>query len=283
LPALSQRNRADSLPFAALLGNFYFVSIFEIRRPSNASAKDSRRSQFQKSVVPMVHDGHCKRKLGDVWAQLVLSAFTLLVPPLGMVAGVMYLSPPPQAPEHQVAERADMRSHLAASQHPVIVERPPLDDGPAAFPHGQITKDPTRFKGQLEVEHPPATVIADLAGKAPQGPATSRRLAARATTPVAAVEDPAASDRSAPRANESGTWMVQLSAQATEDAALSAFHAAQAKYAALAGYQVLIRKKDQGSRGVFYAAQVGPLARDEASGLCSRIKSAGGKCFTLEN
>jgi hypothetical protein len=38
-----------------------------------------------------------------------------------------------------------------------------------------------------------------------------------------------------------------------------------------------------GVRGVFYAAQVGPLARDEANGLCSRIKSAGGKCFTQEN
>ena len=62
----------------------------------------------------MVHDGHGKRKLGDIWAQLVLSAFTLVVPPLGMAAGVMYLSsPPPQSPEHQVAERADMRPELA--------------------------------------------------------------------------------------------------------------------------------------------------------------------------
>ena len=43
------------------------------------------------------------------------------------------------------------------------------------------------------------------------------------------------------------------------------------------------RKKDRGRRGVFYAAQVGPLARDEANGLCSRIKSAGGKCFAQEN
>jgi cell division septation protein DedD len=115
--------------------------------------------------------------------------------------------------------------------------------------------------------------------------AASRRLPARATTPVAAVEEahPAASARSAPRVNESGTWVVQLSAQTTEEEALSAFRAAQAKYAALAGYQVLIRKKDQGGRGVFYAAQVGPLARDEANGLCGRIKNAGGKCFTLEN
>jgi SPOR domain len=77
--------------------------------------------------------------------------------------------------------------------------------------------------------------------------------------------------------------VVQLSAQSTEEQAHLALHAAQAKYAVLAGYQVLIRKKDQGGRGVFYAAQVGPLARDEANGLCSRIKSAGGKCFTLEN
>jgi cell division septation protein DedD len=100
---------------------------------------------------------------------------------------------------------------------------------------------------------------------------------------AAAVEGPAASVGSAPRANQSGTWVVQLSAQATEEGALSAFHAAQAKYVALAGYQVLIRKKDQGARGVFYAAQVGPLARDEANGLCGRIKSARGKCFTLEN
>ena len=232
----------------------------------------------------MVHDGHGKRKLGDIWAQLVLSAFTLVVPPLGMAAGVMYLSsPPPQSPEHQVAERADMRPELAARQHPVIVGRRPLDERPAAFTQTQIAKDPRRFEGPLQVETP--TAIADLAAKAPgQVPAASRRLPARATTPVAAVEDQAASTRSAPRGgNESGNWMVQLSAQTTEEEALSAFRAAQAKYAALTGYQVLIRKKDQGARGVFYAAQVGPMARDEANGLCNRIKSAGGKCFTLEN
>lgn len=56
--------------------------------------------------------------------------------------------------------------------------------------------------------------------------------------------------------------MVQLSAQRTEEEAQSAFRAAQAKYAVLAGYQVLIRKKVQGRRRVFCAAQVGPLPRD---------------------
>jgi hypothetical protein len=70
----------------------------------------------------MVHDGQSKRKLGDIWAHLVLSAFTLLTPPLGMAAGVMYLSSPkPQGPEQQVAQEADKRPELAASQHPVIL------------------------------------------------------------------------------------------------------------------------------------------------------------------
>jgi SPOR domain len=45
----------------------------------------------------------------------------------------------------------------------------------------------------------------------------------------------------------------------------------------------LIRKKDQGERGVFYAAQVGPLARDEANQLCETLKSAGGSCYIQRN
>jgi hypothetical protein len=75
--------------------------------------------------------------------------------------------------------------------------------------------------------------------------------------------------------------VVQLSAQKAEEEAQSAFRAAQAKYAMLAGYQVLIRNKDQRGRGVFYAAQVGRWLAYEANGLCSRIKRAGG--FTQQN
>jgi cell division septation protein DedD len=47
----------------------------------------------------------------------------------------------------------------------------------------------------------------------------------------------------------------------------------------LAGYQLLVRKKDQGERGTFYAAQVGPLPRSEANELCDNLKSAGASCF----
>jgi hypothetical protein len=126
----------------------------------------------------MVHDGQSKRKIGDIWAHLVLSAFTLLVPPLGMAAGVMYLSsPPPRGPEQQLAEPANMRPELAASQHLVTVERRTLDEGPAAFTQSQITKDPMGYKEPLQIETRPATAIANLDAKIPeQVPAASPEI-----------------------------------------------------------------------------------------------------------
>src|SRR5437016_3186848 len=95
--------------------------------------KVSLRCQLHKLLVLMVHDVQSKRKLGDIWAQLLLSACVLLVPPLGMAAGVMYLrSAPPQGPEQHVSERADMRPELAASQHPVFAEQRTFDEAPSA-------------------------------------------------------------------------------------------------------------------------------------------------------
>jgi cell division septation protein DedD len=217
----------------------------------------------------VVQDGQSKRRLGDIWAHLVESTCVLLVPPVVMAVGAMYLgSPSPQGPERQKAERANMEPELAGSEHRVIAERRPFDDGPPPFPQSQIAKDLARYKAPVKVGPASVTVSANLAADVPeQLPAASRGRATTSFSAAAAVEEAhaAASTRSSPRANESGTWVLQLSAQSTEEQAHLAVHTAQAKYAVLAGYQVLIRKKDQGGRGVFYAAQVGPLARDEAT------------------
>jgi SPOR domain len=252
----------------------------------------------------MVHDGQSKRTPGNVCAQLLLSACVLLVPPLLMVAGMMYVGSSPEDAGQQVeAERTDKRPELAASvavasaeRHPVISEPSSVAEGPApASTQKQISKDSTRYKGPVtvgdgseqsltvELENSQTAAVADLSSKAPeQLQAERRRSPARSATPhlpdaVAAVEE--AQPASPPGTNEGGNWVVQLSAQRTEEDAQSAFRTAQAKYSVLAGYQVLIRKKDRGRRGVFYAAQVGPLPRDEANGLCNRIKSARGNCF----
>ena len=249
----------------------------------------------------MIPDGPSKRKLGNVCAQLLLSAIVLLVPPLLMVAGVIYLGPTEGAGQKIGAERADKRPELApslalmsAEQRPVIVEPGSVAGAPASNTQKQITKDSTRYIGLVtvedgneqltttDVEPPEPAAVADLSRKIPeQLPTEIRRSRTRSTDTVAAVEElqPALP----PGTNESGNWVVQVSAQRTEEEARSAFRVAQSKYAVLAGYQVVIRKKDRGRHGVFYAAQVGPLSPEEANGLCSRIKNAGGKCFTQEN
>ena len=256
--------------------------------------------------VPMIPGGESKRKLGDVWPQLVLSAGVLLVPPLAMMAFVMHFgSPSSQGVGQQVVERADGRqlatsfALASADQHP-ITERRRVADGPAASTLNQTTKDPTRYAPAGTRSGPsvraevmvPTDISANLSAKvSEQLPDARRRSPVGATaslavpqTAIEAIEESHASASARPtsRANEAGAWVVQLSAQKTEGEAQSAFQAAQAKYSLLAGYQFLVRKKDQGKRGTF-SAQVGPLPRDEANGLCDNLRSAGANCFIQRN
>jgi cell division septation protein DedD len=239
----------------------------------------------------MIPGDESKRRLGDVWRQLLLSAGVLLVPPLVMTAFVMHFGfPSSQGVEQPATERADRRqlatsfAPASADQHP-IAERTPVSDRP-----NQNTKDPTRYTLESE-QSVIAEVMAstDISGKvSEQSLDAGRRSPARATASlavpqkaIAATEElhPSASARLTPRADETGGWFVQLSAQKTEGEAQSAFRAAQAKFSVLAGYQLLVRKKDRGERGTFYAAQVGPLNRGGANELCDNLKRAGAGCF----
>jgi hypothetical protein len=169
----------------------------------------------------------------------------------------------------------------------------------AAAPAGAPTGEPRRVRTVTIHADPAAPAGVGVAPAAPS-PAAPRAAAPRPAAPsqaaaplalapqsqpsVAAVEPtrpPAPPRAAAPR--EGAGWVVQLSAQKTEGEAQSAFRAMQTKYSMLGSYQPLIRKKDQGDRGVFYAAQVGPLAREEANQLCENLKSAGGNCFIQRN
>jgi cell division septation protein DedD len=83
---------------------------------------------------------------------------------------------------------------------------------------------------------------------------------------------------------ESGGYVVQLSAVRSEAEAQTAFRQLQAKYPVLSGRQPLIRRKDQGDKGIFFAAQVGPFgAKSDADQLCGELKAAGGSCFVQRN
>jgi cell division septation protein DedD len=155
-----------------------------------------------------------------------------------------------------------------------------------------------RQEEPLELRNPASgvTIRSDEGAAAPAASPPTRAVTQRAAQPVrpAAASTAAASGGSAPlaitppvrtaTASDTGGFVVQLVAQKSEAEAQATFRSMQAKYSVLSGRHVLIRRKDQGERGVFYAAQIGPFGtRDEAGHLCDTLKSSGGNCFVLKN
>jgi len=134
---------------------------------------------------------------------------------------------------------------------------------------------------------PRVTASAPQPPPAPGGaPLALTPQAVGAAPQTAALEPPksASAGARAPRSADSGSFVVQLLAQKSESEAQTAFRSMQTRYAVLNGRQPLIRRKDQGDRGVVYAAQVGPfVTRDEANQLCESLKMAGGTCFVQKN
>lgn len=86
---------------------------------------------------------------------------------------------------------------------------------------------------------------------------------------------------SAPVSNGSGGYAVQISSQRSEADAQAAFRNMQGRYPSqLGGKQVMIRRADLGSKGVYYRAMVGPFASaGDATELCNSLKAAGGQCI----
>ncbi len=86
-------------------------------------------------------------------------------------------------------------------------------------------------------------------------------------------------------AGAGGGYAVQVTSQRSEAEAQSAYRALAAKYPnQLGGHAPIIRRADLGSKGVYYRALVGPFASmDQAAGVCSSLKAAGGNCIVQKN
>lgn len=129
-------------------------------------------------------------------------------------------------------------------------------------------------------------------------PAASTPVAAPATpapTPKPAAATPAATTPApqqvasiqpvAPAAAETtptGGFAVQLGLANSETGAQTAFASYQRKYPDLAGMPSLIRKAEVNGSTI-YRVRVGPLSKDEASSLCSKLQGQGGQCFVAKN
>jgi len=91
--------------------------------------------------------------------------------------------------------------------------------------------------------------------------------------------------RTPPEQAAGGAYVVQVSAQKTEDEARASYQALQQKYPSVLGSrQANIRRADLGDKGVYYRAQIGPFATaDQANTVCGDLKAAGGQCIVQKN
>jgi hypothetical protein len=83
-------------------------------------------------------------------------------------------------------------------------------------------------------------------------------------------------------ATGAGGYSVQLAVRGSEGEAQTAFQQLQKKYDDLGGVPSMIRKAEVNGNTV-YRVRVGPMSRDEASSLCSKLQGQGGQCFVAKN
>jgi SPOR domain len=128
----------------------------------------------------------------------------------------------------------------------------------------------------------PLTIVPSAGDTAPPAAAHPRSAPPH---PVPLNTAAATTNESAAPAAAGGGYAVQVSSQRSEAEAQASFRALQAKYPdVLGGRQPIVRRADLGAKGVYYRALVGPFASaEEAAGMCSNLKAAGGSCLVQKN
>lgn len=137
---------------------------------------------------------------------------------------------------------------------------------------------------------------ADSAGMA-SAPATAPSAQTRPSAPkqsgapmgIAPQSDPSSRTKTAARTSPAqaagGAYVVQVSAQKTEDEARQSYQVLQHKYpSVLSGREPIIRRAELGQSGTWYRVHIGSFATSEqASALCNSLKDAGGQCIVQKN
>jgi SPOR domain len=108
---------------------------------------------------------------------------------------------------------------------------------------------------------------------------------ARVRTALARPTERGATERAEPAPSAGGGYAVQVTSQRSEAEAQAEFRTLRAKFPnQLGGRQPIVRRADLGAKGVYYRALVGPFASaEQAEGMCSGLKAAGGSCIVQRN
>ncbi|MDP2801240.1 MAG: SPOR domain-containing protein [Phreatobacter sp.] len=75
-----------------------------------------------------------------------------------------------------------------------------------------------------------------------------------------------------------GGTFVQISSHQSDQEARTAFTTAVRRFPMLQGQTPNVRTAEIPGRGTWHRLRVGPFSRDEAQGLCQRLRTAGGSC-----
>jgi SPOR domain len=189
-------------------------------------------------------------------------------PAFGAAPGAGAATPTPSGPKkvHTVTIRPDQMGGppVAAAPPPPAATAAPAPRAPAAV----VARGPAPTGGGSE-----PLALVPSAGAAP------------AAHPRTAAVVPSTEPASISPASPGGGYVVQVTSQRSEAEAKSAYHAMKTKYPdQLGNREAMIRRADLGAKGTFYRAVVGPfVSMEEAAGLCSGLKAAGGNCIVQKN
>ena len=124
-----------------------------------------------------------------------------------------------------------------------------------------------------------------------RAPEPARQAAAPApATPAAATPEAkpqtrvaAATPPEAPKpAAAAGGYSVQLGVRTSEDEARAAFRQLQQKFSDLGGRSPTVQQAESNGKTI-YRVRVSGMGKDDATGLCERLKASGGQCFVARN
>ena len=134
-----------------------------------------------------------------------------------------------------------------------------------------------------------AMASAPAAAPSAQNRATPATKQSGAPMGIAPQSEPSSRTKTAARTSPSqaagGAYVVQVSAQKTEDEARASYQVLQQKYpSVLSGREPIIRRAELGQSGTWYRVHVGSFATsDQATALCNNLKDAGGQCIVQKN
>jgi hypothetical protein len=199
-------------------------------------------------------------------------------------------APPPPAPAPAASEPKKIHTVTIRSD-----QSGGADAGAAPAPQHGTTRS-----AKMSAAKPSAPALAPApSGSQPLSLAPDSQGDVAAQTPAPAPAPPPAPPRSrahaavanaapaggAAETASSGGYAVQVSSQRSEADAHAAFRALRNKFPnQLGGREPIVRRADLGAKGIYYRAMVGPFASmEEAAGMCSNLKAAGGTCLVQRN